>query len=574
MLALIALLAATCAAAEPLAVLRGTDFAGGANRHYGTTIHGKDEVNYVYARPTGAESTMQAAFALETVPDEPQFVYLLGLDDDGPDACAIEVRVNDAVVYAGDDAFGYPAWRVVRWPVPPDTLRAGGNRIVITNTEPAGPLGNVPWFCLALGAVAPAGYELRLPRPALSEAFRVSLPAEPRPFPEPLAPEHPEPGFAIRMVKGWHWTGRQYLDVLPAMQTAKFSHLMYCYTSLFPDFPAWRNEWWKPLPDERWAEIEQVLAEGRARGIELVFAMHPQFASPRPLEPTSDEDFAAFSAHFVAAQQRGVRWFAVPFDDVAASTAQFAFVNRLFALLRATDPAAQLIFCPTWYWGDGATGEARAYNDLLAAELQPEVYLFWTGDAVVTPSITRQALETYRSIVRHRVIIWDNYPVNDAQATLHLGPVIGRDTGLCELADGYLTNSMCRESEIGVLPMLTCGDYAWNPWGYDPLRSIGQAIHQTGRTPVERELLAELVEAYPGMIYFGAGTGFNPVRENWRRLRELPHSGYLARAYLERLERLSARCAEVFGERFAAAQARLADDPAWLRERVAERFGE
>ena len=53
--------------------------------------------------------------------------------------------------------------------------------------------------------------------------------------------------------------------------------------------------------------------------------------------------------------------------------------------------------------------------------------MFWTGDQVVTPRITRllRGRELYKGIVKHRMFLWDNYPVNDSHPTLHLGPVVG-----------------------------------------------------------------------------------------------------------------------------------------------------
>ena len=49
--------------------------------------------------------------------------------------------------------------------------------------------------------------------------------------------------------------------------------------------------------------------------------------------------------------------------------------------------------------------------------------MFWTGDTFTR--ITRAAAESYKKRVKHRLFLWDNYPVNDGQQTLHLGPVTG-----------------------------------------------------------------------------------------------------------------------------------------------------
>ena len=38
---------------QPLADLKGTDFAGGAHAKFGSTQYGRRHVNYDYAKPTG-----------------------------------------------------------------------------------------------------------------------------------------------------------------------------------------------------------------------------------------------------------------------------------------------------------------------------------------------------------------------------------------------------------------------------------------------------------------------------------------------------------------------------------------
>ena len=239
------------------------------------------------------------------------------------------------------------------------------------------------------------------------------------------------------------------------------------------------------------------------REIQFCFALHPQLHSPRPLDPTSDADFEKLWPHFSWAQALGVKWFSVTLDDVSGIRIDGAeharLANKLLARLRARDPKAQLILCPTRYWGDGTSSAHRAYLKPLGRELHKDVYLFWTGDRVVTPRITRRCAESYRSVVKHRLVIWDNYPVNDNHSTLHLGPVTGRDRDLCQVADGYMSNPLCTQNQANRIPLLTCADYAYNPWGYDPARSIGQAILHLADSAQQRDLLKDLVEAYPGM---------------------------------------------------------------------------
>src|SRR5207249_9000814 len=151
-------------------------------------------------------------------------------------------------------------------------------------------------------------------------------------------------------------------------------------------------------------------------------------------------------------------------------------VNELLRRLRTRDPDAQMIFCPTIYWGDGSDPGHRAYLDVIARELDHAVLVFWTGDGVVTPRISAGAGRAYRKAVSHDLFIWDNYPVNDDRPTMHLGPLTGRDPRLAEVAVGYMGNPMRRQNDLNRLALSTAAEYAWDTAAYDPEQASGRAI--------------------------------------------------------------------------------------------------
>jgi hypothetical protein len=247
------------------------------------------------------------------------------------------------------------------------------------------------------------------------------------------------------------------------------------------------------------------------------------------------------------------------------------FANRLFSRLRDGDPQAELVFCPTWYMGDGSEPSHQAYLETVARELRPEVYIFWTGDGLAR--VTRRGAEGYRARVRHRLIFWDNYPVNDLLPILNLAPVTGRDPDLCEVADGYLSNPHHQQNEINRIPLLTCADYAYNPRAYDPARSIGQAILHLAETPEQRHVLRDLVEVSPGPLIYGKGScSFNSLRERFRLITATPHSRCVAEAYTRYLEDLSARLKRAFPTQFEDARQTLDENTAWMRQTLTARY--
>jgi hypothetical protein len=266
-------------------------------------------------------------------------------------------------------------------------------------------------------------------------------------------------------------------------------------------------------------------------------------------------------------QGLGVQWFNISLDDIKHgidASGQAHVVNEILHRLRAKDPNAQMIFCPTFYWGDGTGNKAQPYLETLAREIDPDVFFFWTGGEVVGP-VHRKDAESFKRITKHRLFLWDNYPVNDSKRTMHLGPVTGREADLCDVIDGYMCNPHHTQNEINRIPMFTCADYAYNPRAYDPARSISQAIVHVEPDHEGQTILAELVNAYPGMLIWGSGdTGCNPVRERMKKYMALPDVGVTAKAYAQTVHSLVYRFEAFYPNRYSAEKKTLRDDLIWL----------
>ena len=488
-----------------------------------------------------------ADLTLETMPRGAIFLFIKArTGNPSPSFQPIEIQLNESLLFRGRPELSPDFWRFKRIPVPVGSLRTGANRLKVVG----GPL--------EIGEASLADLHFA-PTCDLMTEFEVDLPAETAPFPVPFKDAGAEPAFKIRGTKGWAWTPEQYLAEIPYLVRAKMNFLMNCYTSLFSSLDPFVNTWWEPLPEAKKKGFEEVVRTCQKNGIEFCFALHPQLFSERPLALDSSEDFEKLWQHYAWMQSLGVTWFSVSYDDIGVEgldksvlgAAHARLVNKLLARLREKTPQARVIFCPVYYMGCGDTPEAGAYLGALGRVLDPDVYVFWTGDGVVTTRITMACAETYRKIVGHRLIIWDNYPVNDRHPTLHLGPLTGRDADLTRVTAGYMSNPLCPQNEINRLPLFTCADYAYNPAAYDPLRSIGQAIMHLAETPAQRLALKNLVELYPGMLIYGdTKTSFNPVWERFQQILQQPSLRAGAAAFIGRVENVEKQLALAFPDRF------------------------
>lgn len=428
------------------------------------------------------------------------------------------------------------------------------------------------------------------------DEFKVRLPDKLVPLPFPLKPGE-KPGFTIRGIKGYNWSAGQYLEEIPFLAEYKANFLMNCYLSMFTpkEKPVYKygnyldsieNSWRSPIPEERKAAYKKVFEECRKNGINFCFSMHPQLFAEKPLNPASDSDFQLLLQHYKWAQENGVRWFSVCLDDIdegqvsISGSAHAALVNKLFAALRKKDPGVRMLFCPTYYWGVGTDKISLPYLQALGEKLNPDVYVFWTGPEVVPKHISTEQARSFKNIVKHKIILWENYPVNDYHATIHLGPVTGRDPGLASVADGYMVNPHGRQNHVNRIPLLTCLDYAFNPGAYDPDRSIGQAILHLAATPEQQNILARLVEIYPGELIFQKDNserglvGLNPARE---RFRLFDNSGYLSgniKEYITGLEKLSDDLNQQLAGKFPDAVSSIRSDILWIRRNTTETFNE
>src|SRR5882724_264091 len=261
------------------------------------------------------------------------------------------------------------------------------------------------------------------------------------------------------------------------------------------DDPYHRERWTEPYPRNQWQELLQLIRHARARRIDFVYGFHPGkglcFSDKTPIRT-----LLAKARRFYDA---GVQTFAVLFDDIPSrlefntdrknfrqslARAEGSWLQEIQAMQPGQWKDVEWWICPSYYTPDPLL--ARVFGrfepdflEILGEYLPASVACFWTGPSVVSKEISVSHVQKIAKRVRHRLLLWDNYPVNDLSMRdeLHLGPLQGRDPTLPRAVYAYLNNPLLQE-KLSFIPLATCFDYAADPAYYQPESSWRKIVRE------------------------------------------------------------------------------------------------
>lgn len=274
---------------------------------------------------------------------------------------------------------------------------------------------------------------------------------------------------------------------------------MNTYVYAPKDDPYHREQWQRPYPRTDWRALCDLMACARTFDIDFVYAFHPG----KGLHFSADDPIDWLLAKASRLYEAGVRTFAVLFDDIPShlefaedietydaslAKAEAQWVARILGRQPA-DWDVEWWFCPSLYSEDPRLAETFGafeprFLETIAHCLPADVSCFWTGPRVVSAKITLTHVQKIQQRLRHRLILWDNYPVNDLSMhdEMHLGPLTGRDPRLPKVVYGHLSNPLLQEN-LSFVPLATCFDFASDPLRYVPERSWQRAVcEQFGET--------------------------------------------------------------------------------------------
>ncbi|MEU2612408.1 beta-N-acetylglucosaminidase domain-containing protein [Micromonospora sp. NPDC007271] len=269
---------------------------------------------------------------------------------------------------------------------------------------------------------------------------------------------------------------------------------------------------WDSLYDEAELDrLKEIADLATSRHVDFVYRISPEapMAPGQGICHARDDDRGKLLARLAQLWEIGVRSYVIAWDDVSGNfacqedrdayqgdpsplaAAQAGVTNLVqHEFIEKHPGASRLVAVPTEYWGMTPTPYKNRFDELLSTEVD----LYWTGPEVVSPSITEDDLRAAQDAwPRHRIMIWDNYPVNDYSPNrLLLGPLVNRDAGMAGDVVGISFNELVQHQEASQIPLGTQADYAWNPGAYDAERSWTRTLQILGGDAYEElRLFAE-----------------------------------------------------------------------------------
>jgi hyaluronoglucosaminidase len=308
-------------------------------------------------------------------------------------------------------------------------------------------------------------------------------------------------------IEGFYGPPWSHNDRLAHLRFAE-RHGLNTYVYAPKDDPFHRERWREPYPERELARLAELVHAAQAAQVRFVFTISPGLSMVYSDAAELDRLVAKLEQVWAI----GVRHIGLLFDDIepelthdadvavfgaapGSSARAHASVCRhvIKAVLDRHGNDGPLLMVPTDYAGT----KPSPYRQFLAQELPPEVLVWWTGHDVVVGEISRADIDEAAESYGHRLLLWDNFPVNDFDpARLFLGPLTGRTADIAGSALVGITANPMPQAAASEIALATVAEWAWDPSGYDPVAAHHRARSALAGGPAV-ETLIEATSSWP-----------------------------------------------------------------------------
>jgi len=279
----------------------------------------------------------------------------------------------------------------------------------------------------------------------------------------------------------WSWKARR--EAIGFLNAIKLNTYIYAPK----DDPFARLRWRESYPASQLREFRKTITLARTSGVHFV----PTVSPGHTMDLRSASDRHCLERKLLSFCEMGATRLGILFDDLpglwfkdlnkpkyrSLTERQCDTANKIYEKISDRVPNLEMVYCPTRYCGKPQVN----YNRWLGRALHPQIHIFWTGPGVFSPAITSAHVRALAEALQRKPMIWDNFPVNDAAPNrVHLGPYMGRSTGIRQHTAGICLNPMIQPRASRVA-LATFADFLAQGRNYQPWRSWEKSLSHLGR---------------------------------------------------------------------------------------------
>ncbi len=255
----------------------------------------------------------------------------------------------------------------------------------------------------------------------------------------------PKP-FRLGVVEGFFgtaWSWRTRTDYAGFLQQEGFDSYLYA-----PKSDAFlRKEWQRPLPAEHHAQLQKLARHYQGRQLNFGLGLSP-FELYRDF---GNEQKQLLLKKIHELNSIGADSLCLLFDDMRGDLPGLARRQAdIMAFISEHSNAGHFMFCPSYYSDDPALERIFGkmpdnYLQDIGSLLDPVIDIFWTGPLVLSRDFSAAHLRDISERLQRKVLIWENYPVNDASRLcdyLHLAPFRTDTAAMQKYCSGHFANPM------------------------------------------------------------------------------------------------------------------------------------
>ncbi|XP_030373978.1 protein O-GlcNAcase [Scaptodrosophila lebanonensis] len=256
--------------------------------------------------------------------------------------------------------------------------------------------------------------------------------------------------FICGVVEGFYgrpWSLEQRKDLFRKFKMWGMCSYVYAPKDDYKHRAFWRELYTVDEADN----LSGLISAAKEAGIVFYYALSPGL----DMTYSSQKEIATLKRKLDQVSQFGCEAFALLFDDIESelskadkevfqtfANAQVSVTNEIYVHLSSP----KFLFCPTQYCASRAVPNVHdsEYLNTLGSKLNHNIDILWTGNKVISKTITLESIQEITEVLRRPPVIWDNLHANDYdQKRVFLGPYVGRSPELIPHLRGVMTNPNC-----------------------------------------------------------------------------------------------------------------------------------